>query len=246
VIVIAHLSDPHLDASARSNERAERVMRYLEAAPVPADAIVVTGDITDHGKPEEYEAAARIFVSSVPVLLVPGNCDSRTSFRAGLLNQPASEAPINRIVSTERADYLLLDSSIPKRHDGHLDDTTLAWADTALGSSNERPAFLAFHHPPVEVHAHQVDRIRQFEEHRLAALMERHPRIAAVMVGHAHTPCITTFAGRPLLVGPGIDSTLVLPWEHGDDDVSPDAPPALAFHLLDEGGRITTHIRFVP
>jgi hypothetical protein len=43
-------------------------------------------------------------------------------------------------------------------------------------------------------------------------------------------------------------STVRLPWEHHahpEDDVYLDQPPALAFHALDDEGRLTTHYRSV-
>lgn len=44
-------------------------------------------------------------------------------------------------------------------------------------------------------------------------------------------------------------STLRLPWEHHahpEDYVHLDQPPALAFHVLDDEGRLTTHYRGIP
>ena len=52
-------------------------------------------------------------------------------------------------------------------------------------------------------------------------------------------------AGRQLLVAPGVASTVLLPNERPAGDVLDEAlPPAVAFHLLDEG-RLTTHFRMV-
>jgi hypothetical protein len=62
--------------------------------------------------------------------------------------------------------------------------------------------------------------------------------------GHAHTPAASTFAGRPLLVAPGVVSTLRLPWEHGEV-LDHSLPPAIAFHVLDDEWRLTTHYRLV-
>jgi 3',5'-cyclic-AMP phosphodiesterase len=56
---------------------------------------------------------------------------------------------------------------------------------------------------------------------------------------------VTTFAGRPVLVAPGVVSTIRLPWEAGDV-IDRDAPPSVAFHLLGDDGRLTTHHRVVP
>lgn len=87
-------------------------------------------------------------------------------------------------------------------------------------------------------------RIRQHGERRLAAVVERHPRVVALLCGHAHTAAATTFAGRPLLVTPGIVSTLRPPWERDGDGLGHHQPPGVAFHVLDDR-RLTTHYRAI-
>ena len=47
--LIAQISDLHLDGTARTSERAARTMAYLTSLPTPVDALLVTGDIADHG-----------------------------------------------------------------------------------------------------------------------------------------------------------------------------------------------------
>ncbi|GAA3872733.1 hypothetical protein GCM10023084_27150 [Streptomyces lacrimifluminis] len=74
--------------------------------------------------------------------------------------------------------------------------------------------------------------------------MERRPRIAGLVTGHAHTPAATAFAGRPLLAGPGVTWTLRLPWE-SEDAADRDAPVGFAFHVLDDTGRLTSRFRVV-
>ena len=64
MILLAQLSDTHFDQRARNFERVERVMAYLAALPRRPDAILVTGDITDSGKVEEYEQALAAWESS--------------------------------------------------------------------------------------------------------------------------------------------------------------------------------------
>jgi Icc protein len=140
----------------------------------------------------------------------------------------------------------LCDSSIPGRDDGLLADETLDWLDAVLTDSGaDVPALVGFHHPPVPLHVPFIDELRQRGADRLEALLGRHPAVVAVLCGHAHTPAATTFAGRPLLVAPGVVSTLRFPWESGDDVLDYDLPPALAYHVLDQG-RLTTHYRVVP
>ncbi|MEU9046237.1 MULTISPECIES: metallophosphoesterase [unclassified Kitasatospora] len=252
MLTIAHLSDIHLgqvhrrDGGKRARRRTEQVMAYLDALPGPLDGVLVTGDLADHGLAEEYRQVAKALTSRHPVLTCPGNHDSRVPYREVLLGEPAGEGPINRLHQLPGADVLMLDSSIPGKDDGLLDEETLDWLDTRLAAGRtELPALVAFHHPPVELHLPMVDGIRQFGEADLAAVLRRHPRVAALLCGHSHTPAATTFAGLPLLVAPGVVSTVTLPCE-GGRGISFDHPPMLAFHVLDGEARITTHYRVVP
>lgn len=256
MLTIAHLSDLHLgqdhrrDRGERARRRAERVMAHLDALPGLLDAVLVTGDLADHGLAAEYEQVVEVLKSRHRVLICPGNHDSRAPYREVLLGGVAqdeqADGPINRLHQLPGADVLMLDSSIPGRPDGLLDEETLTWLDAELGAGRtELPALVAFHHPPVELAVPTVDGIRQFGEAGLARVLGRHPRVVGLLCGHSHTPAATTFAGLPLLVAPGVVSTVTLPCE-GGEGVSFTHPPMLAFHVLDGDRRLTTHYRVVP
>ncbi|MFP3987252.1 metallophosphoesterase [Streptomyces sp. E11-3] len=253
MLVLAQISDLHLDGTARGTERAERVMDRLRSLPTRVDALLVTGDIADHGAEAEYEEAARILDAPFPVLHCPGNHDRRGPYRKALLGEHGSapgpealDAPVNSVHRVGGAAILMCDSSIPGQDEGLLDSATYAWIETALdGLGGGVPVLLAFHHPPVALHHPLPDKYQLQEPERLAALLDRRPEIAALITGHAHTPAATTFAGRPLVVGPGVTWTLRLPWE-GEQIADREADPGLAFHVLDDAGRLTTHYRTVP
>ncbi|MFJ6793101.1 metallophosphoesterase [Streptomyces sp. NPDC091268] len=275
MIVIAHLSDTHLDGGGRAAGRTRAVMEYLDGLPYDLDAVLVSGDITDHATADEYEEARKALASRHPTVLCPGNHDDRAGFRRGLLGageydgpgapgvpgEPgafgrpdasrASAAPVNQVLRGAGFVLAVCDSSVPGEHQGFLEDATLAWLDGVLEETpREVPVLVAFHHPPVTLHIPYVDGIRQFGEERLAALAERHPHLKAFLCGHAHTGAATTFAGRPLLVAPGVVSTCRLPWEAATGVgagayVHLDEPPVVAFHVLGDDGRLTTHYRVV-
>ncbi|MER6349626.1 metallophosphoesterase [Streptomyces sp. NPDC001595] len=248
MLVLAHVSDLHLDGTARATERAERVRDRLWRLPGRVDALLVTGDIADHGTEEEYEEAARILGlrdgdAPFPVLTCPGNHDARAPYRKALLGHPATDGPIDSVHVFDEAAVLMCDSSIPGRDEGALADETYDWIEETLDElDGDRRVLLAFHHPPVALHHPLPDSYQLGAPERLAALMERRPEIAGLITGHAHTPAATVFAGRPLVVGPGVTWTLRLPWE-GDQVADRDAPPGLAFHVLDDEGRLTSHFR---
>ncbi|MFD9407412.1 metallophosphoesterase [Streptomyces sp. NPDC059989] len=251
MIVIAHLSDVHLDGGTRAADRTRAVMEYLDSLPHDLDAVLVSGDIADHAAPAEYEEAAKLLRSRHPLVVCPGNHDERTAFRQGLLGEgaAATAAPVDQVLRGDGFVLAVCDSSVPGQDHGLLEESTLDWLDGVLADTpRETPVLVAFHHPPVPLHTPYVDEIRQFGEERLAALAERHPHLTAFLCGHAHTAAATTFAGRPLLVAPGVVSTLRLPWEiqsAPDHHVHLDEPPAIAFHVLGEDGRLTTHYRVV-
>jgi Icc protein len=249
MFVIAHVSDVHIDDEARSLARTRAVMDYLDDLPADLDAVVVTGDIADHGLLSEYNVAREALASRHPVMICPGNHDTRAAFREGLLGSAASSAPINQSWRSENLLIALCDSSVPGKDEGYIGDDTIDWLEEELRRTPDTtPVLVGFHHPPAQLHIPFIDGIRQFGEERLAQLADRHPNIVAFLCGHAHTAAATTFAGRPLLVAPGVVSTLRLPWErraHAEDHVTLDQPPALAFHVLDDSLRITTHYRNV-
>ncbi len=244
MIVLAHLSDLHLDGGQRSTGRAARVMAYLEDLVGSPDAVLVTGDIADHGLPAEYEQARQMLSSRHRVLVCPGNHDDRAAFRKVLLGQEPATTPVNAVHEVAGATVAMCDSTIPGRNDGLIAEETLDWLDGVLAEEPDAPAIVCFHHPPVLLHSPFIDAIRQRGEQRLTEVVGRHPNVVALLCGHAHTPAASTFAGRPLVVAPGVVSTLTLPWE-GGEALNLDLPPAVAFHVLDDERRLTTHYRVV-
>jgi 3',5'-cyclic AMP phosphodiesterase CpdA len=244
MVLIAHVSDVHVDAGERSAERAGRVFRYLAGLPSPPDAVIVTGDLADHGAESEYERLRGLVELSCPVLWCPGNHDARGPYRKALLDEEPDDRPANRAYEIAGVLILMLDSSIPGRNEGVLADETLEWLGATLAGRAELPAFVCFHHPPVTIGMPFVDSIRQFGAERLAAVVGRHPQVVALLCGHAHTPAVTTFAGRPLVVAPGVVSTSMLPFET-EELIDSTLPPMIAFHLLDDDLRLTTHFRVI-
>lgn len=244
-MLLAQISDLHLDGGERATSRAVRVMEYLRALPRPVDALLVTGDIADHGAEAEYEEAVRLLDAPFPVLTCPGNHDARPAYRTSFLGEAPGTAPVNRVHRVAGCAVLMCDSTIPGRDEGRLDAETLDWIDATLAAlPADVPALLAFHQPPVALHHPLPDSARLQEPERLAALLAAHPRVVAVLTGHAHTAAVSAFGGRPLIVGPAVTWTLRLPWE-GDRPADRDQPPGLAFHILDEDRRLTTHFRVV-
>lgn len=231
--VIAHLSDTHLDGG---QSRLQRLLRVVgETAIAGADAVIVTGDLTDHGAVAEYEQFASAMPADRPWLATVGNHDRREPARRCL--NPGSSGPLDRVLDVAGLRLITLDSLIEGADDGRLDAASLAFAARALDDS-PGPAVVGLHHPPVAVGHDLMDRIGLRDPEGLADLA-RHPRLAAILTGHLHTSLAARFAGVPLLGAGGVASTLRL-GSRTDPLVDTAAVPAFAVHVFDDAGWVRT------
>jgi 3',5'-cyclic AMP phosphodiesterase CpdA len=260
MLVIAHLSDTHFGGKGDPTGRVRRVLGHLATLDPPVDVVLVTGDIADHGSPEEYAEAAAVlgeWPGPAPIYLCIGNHDVRSAYAVlrGLPpDQPTNEA--HRIAGHL---FLMLDSMVPappgERIDhGVLAPETLAWLDERLSerAPGER-AFVCLHHPPEPIHLGLMDPIRLQHPADLAGVLDRHDGVVAVLVGHAHSACAFAFSSMarplPVLIPGGIVSTVSMDAEPFAK-ITTELPPTYAVHFVDddaEGGpRIVTHWRSLP
>jgi 3',5'-cyclic AMP phosphodiesterase CpdA len=251
-MLLAQMSDLHLDGGSVAHDRVVRVVDFLRGLVRPPDAVLVTGDLADHGAPAEYAEAAEVFsVLPMPVVFLPGNHDQRVAFRAFVTERGGTtvpgidDDPINQLCRLGEADLALCDTTVPGAPGGYLSDVSRDWlAGVVELTPVDRPLVVGLHHPPVMVHSPMLDSMRQLGEQRLADVLAERVGPTYLLCGHAHTPCATTFAGFPLIVAPGVRSTLVLPWESSTVSVDESRAPGLAMHVL-SAGRLTTHFRFL-
>jgi 3',5'-cyclic AMP phosphodiesterase CpdA len=246
VLTIAHVSDLHIGSGPEAVPRTEQVIRHVQAMSPPPDVLVVTGDVADHGLQDEY-AGARDLLSAWagPLLVGTGNHDIRGQFARALLGGDR-DGPLNQELDVGAYRFLMLDSLVPAETGGRIDHgelapESLAWLEDRLAAS-DRPTFVSLHHPPVTMGIEGLDELQLRDPERLKTVLERHPHVVAVLAGHNHTMCATTFAGRPMVVGGGVHSSVTLDQEPLDN-FWVDAPPTLAVHLLGDDGRFTSFWR---
>src|SRR4051794_40980573 len=194
MVAIAHLSDTHFGNTVQDpGPRAAAVMDHLLAMDPRPDLLVVSGDVADHGLPEEYaEARGWLDRWPGPALVCPGNHDIRSAYVVGLGREPRTVAEVEglRLVGLDS----LIDQVGGERIDeGLLGDDQLAWLDEQLSASRV-PTLVVLHHPPTTIGIGLMDPIRLLDGDALAHVLERHEHVVATLVGHAHTMGATTFA----------------------------------------------------
>ncbi|TCK24765.1 metallophosphoesterase [Pseudonocardia endophytica] len=232
-MIVAHVSDLHLDGTGPRRARAVRVGDHLRALNPAPDVVVVTGDVADHGLPAEYDEARDVLDGLAP-LVVPGNHDDRDALTAAF-------GPTDRVSRTDGLSVALLDTLVPGQGHGELSDGALR---LVAGIADEPgPVVVALHHPPMPVGHPTMDRISLRDPASLEAVLRRRSGPTLVLCGHLHMPIVTTFAGHPLVVAPGVASTLRSPEEPGEGPVRDPSEPGLALHRLAPGSPPLTVFR---
>ena len=245
MVVVAQISDLHFNGTDDHRNRVRAVLDYLHSTVdggAQIAALLVTGDLTDEGLPAEYAEAATELRSPIPIVTLLGNHDDRAAFTAER-DGVASTAPVNSALRLDGLLILALDSSIPGRSDGYLSDETIDWARTQIAAAGDVDVLLTWHHPPAHLGMPYMDSICLDTDERVTGLVKDHPNVVGVVTGHAHTGAATVFADRPLIIAPGVASTLNLPVE-GPDWVNTSQGPGFALHVIDEH-RLTTLFRML-
>ncbi|CCH31039.1 metallophosphoesterase [Actinosynnema sp. NPDC047251] len=208
-LTLVQFSDTHLVREGELTHGAVDTLANLEAA---ADAVatsgavvsglLLTGDLADDGAPGAYRRlravieplAARL---GAKVLYAMGNHDSRPVFEAELGVSPYS---VHRFGGVR---VVVLDSSVPGRHDGRLDPEQLAWLRAELATPAPGGTVLALHHPPLPSPHPTVHLLRLKNSDALGAVIEG-TDVRLITTGHAHHAAAGSLAGVPVWVSPAL------------------------------------------
>ncbi|WBB93140.1 phosphodiesterase [Verrucosispora sp. WMMC514] len=244
-MLIAHLSDPHLTTGVLGAEPAaglhRALGRVLALNPRP-DCVVITGDLADHGRPDEYAVLREVLGRfPLPVHLVTGNHDDRESLLDAFGGTPWLGGGFSAYYQVDHpgATVLVLDSLVPGSDGGRLGAEQLAWLDGALAARPDVPAVVCLHHPPVEVGIPVADAIRLADGAELAEVLLRHPHVVRVAAGHLHRPVTATFAGTVLSVAPSTWRQCTLTMSDDERIGWVAEPTALLLHVVSRSGCVT-------
>jgi 3',5'-cyclic-AMP phosphodiesterase len=233
---LAQLSDIHLSDDDPAPTLALRAaVSTLLGLTEPPDAVVLTGDLTDHGRPAEY-ALLRTELERLPMPVhpLPGNHDDVGALLAAFPEVPAA----NYAVEVGGVRLLCCDSTIPGEPGGTLSDPD--WLDATLAEEPRTPSVVAMHHPPYDIGVTWLDRIGHARPQELASMISRHSQVVRVIAGHVHTASVRGFAGTVAATCPS--SYRMLRVDPGGRSAMSDATPGFALHLID-GMDAVTHFR---
>lgn len=208
--VLAHLSDTHLLADGAplhgvdTVDNLRRALERLERSGVAVDAIVHTGDITDLGEPDAY-GRVRELVQPVadrlgcPVVWVAGNHDVRGPLRQELLDAQPSDDPVDSVTMVGGLRIIALDTSVPMRGHGDLDDSQIEWLRGVLAEPAPNGTVLALHHPPIPTVVYELQTLQLRAMPQLADVIAGSD-VRIILAGHFHYSTSGTLGGVPVSV----------------------------------------------
>jgi 3',5'-cyclic AMP phosphodiesterase CpdA len=251
-MVVVQISDPHVTPYGASpgagvdsfSNLSRAIARANALQPKPA-AIVISGDLVEHGTRDEYRRLAQALAASdVPVHLMTGNHDDRDAL-AGVFPELASRIGaygLQYVVDLGPLRLVLLDSLIEGTSAGALEASRLAWLDDRLREARDTPAIVFVHHPPVLTGLAHVDGSALIDPGALESVIASHANVLRVASGHIHCSLAAAFGGTTLSVCPSTAHQFALDLRDQGRIVAVAEPPAFQVHRFG-AGRLFTYTR---
>lgn len=258
-LLIAQLSDPHVGTGADflgggidTTAALQRAVQHMASMQPRPDLVLLTGDLVEHGRPEEYRVLAEALAGlPMPVYAVPGNHDDSLVARCLLPGcMPVDdEAPAGRCcfhVEHGGLHLVALDTVVPRKSHGVLGAAQLQWLTRVLDACRGQPTLIFMHHPPLPTGLAVMDACSLMEGGELLeGLIRRHGQVQGLLCGHLHRPVNAVFGGALLHVAPSVAHQI-------DLDLRADAPlharlepPKVSLHRWSPALGLCTHLSYV-
>jgi len=134
-MIIAQITDLHVVAKNRlcypkvpTNAQLAQSIAHINSLDPRPDAVIASGDLTDHGRPEEYDLLREILSDLIPpVFVIPGNHDRRDVLLKAFASEdymPPPDAPfVNYAIDKYPVRLIGLDTSVLEHHHGMRSDS---------------------------------------------------------------------------------------------------------------------------
>jgi Icc protein len=205
-VLIAQISDVHVGGGRYRQELLRTAIAEINAAE--PDLVVVAGDLTDDGYPDQYPLArdelARI--SAGHVVCVPGNHDARNV--GYLLFEDTFGARDSRLrldLTDGELALVAVDSSKPDLDEGEIGREHYGWIEEGFAGGDALRVFVCHHHL-MPIPGTGRERNQVLDAGDVLSLL-RKTGVDLVLAGHRHVPYVWPVAGM-LLVHSGTVSTL--------------------------------------
>jgi 3',5'-cyclic-AMP phosphodiesterase len=205
-VLIAQISDVHVGSGRFRLELLRTAIAEINAAK--PDLVVVAGDLTDEGYPDEFKGAEEELAALVApeIVYVPGNHDARN---VGYLHFEdvfgARDSRLACHVDGRHVVLVAVDSSKPDLDEGEVGREHYGWIRNGFAGDADLRVFVCHHHlMPIPGTGRERNQILDAGD--VLSLL-RSCEVDIVLSGHRHVPYVWPVGGM-LLIHSGTASTL--------------------------------------
>ncbi|MEL6647734.1 MAG: phosphodiesterase [Pseudomonadota bacterium] len=201
---LLHFTDIHLTTPGQTiggRDPIANFKRGLEHAMAlhgDADALFITGDLSDWGDLEDYRRLKTIVATlPMPVHLLIGNHDDRPTLLKAYPELQGDGGFVHHVVPLPLGRAITLDTWAPQTHAGHFCTARAAWLSDQL-TALPGPIWIFMHHNPVPTQVAPMDQIMLLDADRFAQTLAPHrAKIRHIFHGHCHLTLSGSLHGIP-------------------------------------------------
>lgn len=254
-MLLCQISDLHIRAEGKlaygvvdTAMMLSRCVAHILTLAQPPSAVVITGDLVDFGRQEEYQRLRTLLAPlPMPFYLLPGNHDDRREMIRAFPDHTYIDRHSDHLqfaIDSLPVRLVALDTVVPGESGGMLCSSRLAWLERTLCAAAHRPTIIAMHHPPFVTGIGHMDRIGFANREELARVIARHPQVERIICGHLHRSITTRFAGTIASTCPSPAHQVALDIDSNASDRFVLEPPGFHLHWW-SGGRLVSHTAVV-
>lgn len=247
-MLIAQITDTHIKLPGKlaygkvdTAAMLKRCVAQLQTLKQQPDLILLTGDLVDLGRPEEYDHLKAILAPlKQRIVAIPGNHDERDAMRDAFAADsylPKQRGSFLQFAIDDEYPLRLvgLDTLIPGQGGGELCAERLDWLDTTLSRKPDLPTLVLMHHPPFVTGIGHMDKIGLRGREAFTAIMARHPQVRLILCGHLHRTIRADVGGRPALTCPSPAHQVALDIDEQAPSCFRMEPPGFMLHWWSDG-----------
>jgi len=181
---LIQISDCHIDDQVESmgvDTHANLTSVIDAVAKYNCDTLLITGDLTHNGTLNSYQVLQQMLAPiKSDIVVLSGNHDQIDN-----LNQIFSKQLISKF-SLGDWEVVIIDSTQASKTSGYVTKQALHQLDQDLQNSKAKYNIVALHHPIVSMQSNWDDSLSLENADELFNVMNKYPKIKAVLWGHAH------------------------------------------------------------
>ncbi|MEE9335697.1 MAG: phosphodiesterase [Granulosicoccaceae bacterium] len=255
-MLIAQITDPHIKAKGKlayqkvdTENNLKRCVDHVAKLSLQPDVVLITGDLTDFGRPEEYALVRQLLKPlKMPVYVIPGNHDTRQGMRQAFADHtylPNQSEYLHYVLENYSLRLIGLDTTLPGKPGGTMCTERLQWLEKQLLKEPLKPTVLFMHHPPIETGIGHMDVQNCGNSEALGDLLEKHKQVFQILCGHVHRPIHMQWRGVTVTIAPSASHYVGFDLRESAPADFTLEPPTVQLHQWRNERELVSHLSFV-